>query len=89
MAAILRILLALAFYFALITASPVGDRRSSGKPWDNLATYALHERQEVWHSEGWTRIERADPKAILPMRIGLTQSNLEKGHELLMTLYVL
>lgn len=49
-------------------------------------SHVLHERHEPEHVEGWEIVERADPKASLPMRIGLTQSNLDKGHELLMDL---
>ncbi|KAB5582238.1 peptidase S8/S53 domain-containing protein [Coniochaeta sp. 2T2.1] len=49
-------------------------------------SHAVHERHEPQHTEGWTRVELADPIAILPMRIGLKQSNLDLGHELLMNL---
>ncbi len=47
-------------------------------------SHVLHERHDERHLEGWIRRERADPKALLPMRIGLEQSNIEKGHEFLM-----
>jgi tripeptidyl-peptidase-1 len=33
---------------------------------------------------GWTRRDVLDRRAILPMRIGLTQGNLHKGHDWLM-----
>jgi tripeptidyl-peptidase-1 len=46
-------------------------------------SHVVHERHEPEHTEGWTRIERADPIAILPMRIGLKQSNVDRAHELL------
>jgi tripeptidyl-peptidase-1 len=48
------------------------------------ASHALHERHAPEHTDGWSIVERADPKASLPMRIGLKQSNLDKGHDLLM-----
>lgn len=48
------------------------------------ATYVTHERHGSPHTEGWARRELADAKAILPMRVGLTQSNLDRGHDLLM-----
>lgn len=47
------------------------------------ASYVLHEKREydppVWH-----RDTRLDGNVLLPMRIGLTQQNLDKGHEMLM-----
>lgn len=49
-------------------------------------SHIVHERHEPRHTEGWTRAERADQDAILPMRIGLKQSNVDLGHELLMNL---
>ena len=49
-------------------------------------SHTVHERHEPQHTDGWTRAERADPVASLPMRIGLKQSNLDLGHELLMNL---
>lgn len=45
--------------------------------------YAVHERRDAAPA-GWARVEKLDRRAILPMRIGLTQSNLEKGHDWLM-----
>ena len=48
------------------------------------SAYASHEKHEPGHVDGWVKRERPDPKARLPMRIGLRQSNLEAGHELLM-----
>lgn len=48
------------------------------------ATYITHERHGPRHTEGWARRELADEQAILPMRVGLTQSNLDRGHDLLM-----
>ncbi|KAK3689148.1 Pro-kumamolisin, activation domain-containing protein [Podospora appendiculata] len=48
------------------------------------SSHVIHERHETPNLEGWVRRERADPTATLPMRIGLRQSNLDEGHELLM-----
>jgi tripeptidyl-peptidase-1 len=46
--------------------------------------HIVHERHAPQHTEGWIRTKRADPIAMLPMRIGLKQSNVDRGHELLM-----
>lgn len=45
--------------------------------------HAVHERRST-HPAGWTRRSAIDNRAILPMRIALAQSNLERGHEWLM-----
>lgn len=47
------------------------------------AKHALHEKREVV-SRDWTKGARVEKTAVLPMRIGLTQSNLEKGYDYLM-----
>ncbi|KAK8009372.1 hypothetical protein PG991_011923 [Apiospora marii] len=47
-------------------------------------THVQHERRTVEQSRRWVKLKRADAQATLPMRIGLTQHNLEKGHDLLM-----
>lgn len=45
--------------------------------------HALHEKRAAPLSN-WVKVARIESSAILPMRIGLTQSNLDKGHDLLM-----
>lgn len=47
--------------------------------------YTLHERSDGLPTD-WSDGKRLDPKASLPMRIGLTQRNLDEGHDLLMEL---
>ena len=47
------------------------------------APHVLHERR-VGEPKHWEKTSRLDPDVVLPMRIGLTQSNLDKGDELLM-----
>ncbi|KAK3937810.1 peptidase S8/S53 domain-containing protein [Diplogelasinospora grovesii] len=47
-------------------------------------THVTHERHTRNHLDGWIKREHADPKAMLPVRIGLRQSNLQSGHDLLM-----
>lgn len=44
---------------------------------------AAHERRDAL-PRGWLKTEKVPTGSILPMRIGLVQSNLEKGHDLLM-----
>lgn len=50
--------------------------------------YVLHEERHVL-PRSWTEEKRLDKGSTLPMRIGLTQSNLDRGHDLLMEVYVI
>jgi hypothetical protein len=50
--------------------------------------YQLHERRD-FIPESWVEGKKLDGNVSLPVRIGLTQSNLDYGHELLMDLYEL
>lgn len=45
--------------------------------------YTLHERRDALPAS-WTEGRRLDRSVKLPMRIGLSQSNLDRGHDLLM-----
>lgn len=45
-------------------------------------SHVLHEKRST--SSRWKRTDRVHPEAVIPLRIGLTQTNLEKGHDLLM-----
>lgn len=47
----------------------------------------LHEKREQ-QSYDWVKGDRVERDAMLPVRIGLTQNNLEKGYEYLMDVYV-
>jgi hypothetical protein len=46
-------------------------------------SFAAHERRDA-PPRGWLKLEKVQTGSILPMRIGLVQSNLDKGHDLLM-----
>ena len=46
------------------------------------APHVVHEKRD-YAPLSWTKRARVDPTLLLPVRIGLTQSNLEKGPELL------
>lgn len=47
-------------------------------------THSLHERHLSHWSNVWTKKSKVPDTQLLPMRIGLKQSNLEAGHDLLM-----
>lgn len=49
--------------------------------------HALHEKRQAPSSD-LVKVARIESTAILPMRIGLTQSNPEKGHDFLMEVWV-
>lgn len=51
-----------------------------------LNRHVLHERQQL--SSEWKKLDPVGGDTILPIRIGLTQSNLEHGDDLLMRVYV-
>ena len=67
--------------FSLLTISSVLAAVAVAVP-----TPESHVVHEKWTRtpKAWTKRSRLAPDAKLPMRIGLTQSNLEKGHDLLM-----
>jgi tripeptidyl-peptidase-1 len=49
----------------------------------NIQRHVLHEKRETARSS-WIKRDRLRPDVKLPMRIGLVQSNLDQGHDLLM-----
>ena len=49
-------------------------------------SHVLHEKRSDSHE--WVKRGRVAADSVLPMRIGLTQSNLAQGHDWLMELYV-
>ena len=51
-------------------------------PTNNFQRRVLHERREP--SENWVKSDRVHSDVKLPMRIGLVQGNLDRGHEILM-----
>lgn len=50
------------------------------------STHGLHERQAAHWGRQWAKRDRVDPRALLPMRIGLVQRNLEAGARHLKTM---
>lgn len=47
-------------------------------------SHVLHEKRDAASSHQWLKREEISSSAILPMRIGLKQQNLEHGHDYLM-----
>ena len=47
------------------------------------AHHEVHERRDTL-SPRWTKLDRVESHKLLPMRIGLTQSNIDNGYEHLM-----
>ncbi|KAI1352315.1 subtilisin-like protein [Xylaria sp. FL0043] len=60
-------------------ASPAVPKRR-----DVPSTHALHERHAPHWGHMWTKKSKVPAKSVLPMRIGLKQSNLDAGHDKLM-----
>lgn len=52
----------------------------------NVQRHVLHEKRE--ESAQWVKRDRVHSDVKLPIRIGMTQTNLDKGHDLLMEVYV-
>ncbi len=61
-------------------ASPLGARTKREVP----ASHSLDERHLPHWGTQWTKRSKVPDSQILPMRIGLKQSNLEAGHDKLM-----
>ncbi|KAH7038297.1 peptidase S8/S53 domain-containing protein [Microdochium trichocladiopsis] len=50
------------------------------------ATHSLHERHEPQQAAHWSRRSKVPSSALLPVRIGLAQGNLQAGHERLLAI---
>ncbi|CAG8204143.1 unnamed protein product [Penicillium salamii] len=66
------------FYLFLLWALVISGLAAPASP-----HYQVHERRE-YIPDSWNEIQRLDGTTPLPVRIGLTQSNLDHGHDLLM-----
>lgn len=64
-------------YFSLVLTLALGV---TAVPHHNKA---IHEKRDS-APQGWVSLGEADSDIIMPMRIGLTQSNLHAGHDMLM-----
>ncbi|KAK8109283.1 hypothetical protein PG984_015084 [Apiospora sp. TS-2023a] len=65
-------------------AVPRGKISSSLKKREVPATHKLHERHVPRLGRQWTKRAKVYSRAVLPMRIGLKQRNLDAGHDRLM-----
>lgn len=61
---------------SMLTAVPSAEAAA-------VLTHQVHERRDAAPS-GWTRGERLDRRTVLPVRIALTQRNLDRMHEYVM-----
>lgn len=60
----------------LLSAATVSARPST--------THVTHERRNVHTHRHWEKRSRLEPHDVIPVRIGLSQRNLDQGHDLLM-----
>ena len=67
--------------FSLLTSLSILAATAAAAP--APAHYVVHEKRET-APRAWVKRSRLAPETTLPMRIGLTQSNLDKGHDMLM-----
>lgn len=47
----------------------------------------VHEKRELFHAAQHRKLQPVPKDAVLPVRIGLTQSNLDRGYDHLMDMY--
>jgi tripeptidyl-peptidase-1 len=60
-------LLSLSVLVSYVLASPTGN-------------FAIHEKRDA-NPVGWSKVESLDRRALIPMKIALTQRNLDQGAE--------
>ncbi|KXJ86084.1 peptidase S8/S53 domain-containing protein [Microdochium bolleyi] len=72
----------------LATGLVLGTSASPVQPSKRLvpATHALHERHIPQHAVHWSKRSRVPATALLPVRIGLAQGNIDAGHERLLAI---
>lgn len=68
------------FSFLLLGAAATGSLAAPAPH------YELHERRDVIPTS-WRQGKRLDGSTLLPVRVGLTQSNIDHGHDLLIEMY--
>ncbi|KAK3357858.1 peptidase S8/S53 domain-containing protein [Lasiosphaeria hispida] len=71
---------------AIAAALAAGVAAGLHSPGDGPAvptTHQVHERQDAHWSTRWEKRDRVQPRTVLPVRVGLVQSNLEAGERLL------
>lgn len=68
-------------YFSVLAIVGVIAAQAAVVPFQ--ASHVVHERRN-FKPKAWVKRDRVDAATELPVRIGMTQSNLDKGHDLLM-----
>jgi len=67
----------------MLSVSGARINRRSEQPRSVPPSHGVHERHEYRHLEGWVKRDLVDADATIPVRIGLRQSNVDVGHDLL------
>ena len=52
------------------------------------SSHVVHEKRDI-ELERWVKRDRCHPDKLLPMRVGLVQSNLDQAHDYLMDVYAM
>lgn len=65
-------------------ASPLSHHGAVKVKREIPSSHKLHERHKPQWSRQWAKRDKLPSEVVLPMRIGLKQSNLEAGHDRLM-----
>lgn len=74
-----------AIAFQSVAASPVELNNLPQRQKRHVPdSHVLHERQMPHWSRTWQKKAKVDDSALLPMRVGLRQTNVQEGHDLLM-----
>lgn len=69
-----------------VLASPLVRDGTQLRKREVPSTHALHERHAPLVGQHWTKRSRLPRSTKLPMRIGLSQANLDVGHDRLMAM---
>ncbi len=69
-----------------VLASPLVRDGSQLKKREVPSTHSLHERHAPHMAQHWTKRSKVPRSTMMPMRIGLKQSNLDAGHNRLMAM---
>ena len=69
-------------------AGPVSTSQGSVKKREVPRSHQLHERHTPQVAQRWAKRDKVASNIVLPMRIGLRQSNLDAGHAKLEQMYV-
>lgn len=75
----------MAFLTVLLVLAAEVLQYGSALPFGAETEYKLHEKRHQPTDGAWRQNRRVEPDAIIPLRIGLTQANLDAGHDRLMS----